>query len=116
MKRLASTTKYRVDVMATVWTHVFFGKNYECCCSSTESLKDEIGQDIIADLNDNDVDGNTVKEEDDNVVINNVEDRALVAPDIEEDAVFKEITGSLLKNTKVLTIQEKKLVDVSDRS
>ena len=73
MKSLASTTKYRVDVMATVWTHIFFGNNSECCGSSTESLKEEAGQDIIADLNDNDVDGNTVEEKDDNVVVNHVE-------------------------------------------
>ena len=109
MKSLASTTKYRVDVMATVWTHIFFGKNSECCGSSTESLKEEAGQEIIADLNDNDLDVNTAEEEDDN---NNEDHRALVAADIEEDAVSRKITGSLLKNIKVLTIQEKKLVDV----
>ena len=109
MKSLASTTKYRVDVMATVWTHIFFGNNSECCGSSTESLKEEAGQEIIADLNDNDLDVNTSEEEDDN---NNEDHRALVAADIEEDAVSRKITGSLLKNIKVLTIQEKKLVDV----
>ena len=59
MKSLASTTKYRVDVMATVWTHIFFGNNSECCGSSTESLKEEAGQEIIVDLNDNDLDVNT---------------------------------------------------------
>lgn len=78
MGKLATTTRYSVDVVATQWTHIFFGRNNSHDISN-ESIREQTPQDNSPLNEDGNENYNTitttvsVKEEDDNVVIDHVD-------------------------------------------
>ena len=116
MRKLATTTKQGVDVVAGQWTHIFFGRSQSLNHDlSNDSLREHSGQDE-APLNQDDADVETatttvsVKEEEDNVVIDHIQPGTFSGDSVEEDAMSRRSHTNLIQNAKILTIQEKKLV------
>jgi len=118
MKKLATTTRQGVDVVAGQWTQIFFGRS-ESNDLSSESLRTTESDQDEAPLNDDGDDGLKqtvthveVKEEEENVVIDHIQPGFSGDNNVEDDAVSRRSHHNLIHNAKILTIQEKKLVDV----